>query len=135
MSRDWMALADEALEMDGIARERAREALAAPPEATWELLAAARRVRTRHHGNRVRVHVLCNAKLGGPYDRAQWMTAGVSPKIAGMSDKFLIGAGGGGFLMFYAHDRVRLRKAMQEVGLLEVRFGFDYAGTQQVAGS
>jgi biotin synthase len=64
MSRDWMALADEALEADGIARERAREALAAPPEETWELLAAARRVRTARHGNRVRVHVLLNAKEG-----------------------------------------------------------------------
>jgi biotin synthase len=59
-----MALADEALERDGIVRERAREALAAPPEAAWELLAAARRVRVHHHGNRVRVHVLRNAKLG-----------------------------------------------------------------------
>jgi biotin synthase len=63
--RDWMALADEALERDGIARERAREALEAPEGEAWELLAAARRVRVRHHGNRVRVHVLLNAKLGG----------------------------------------------------------------------
>jgi len=63
--RDWSALADEALETDGIARERAREALAAPEDAAWDLLAAARRVRVAHHGNRVRVHVLCNAKLGG----------------------------------------------------------------------
>ncbi len=65
MNRDWSALADEALEQDGIARERAREALAAPAEAAWELLAAARRVRVAHHGNRVRVHVLLNAKEGG----------------------------------------------------------------------
>jgi biotin synthase len=63
--RNWAALADEALETDGIARERAREALAAPEDAAWDLLAAARRVRVAHHGNRVRVHVLCNAKLGG----------------------------------------------------------------------
>ena len=63
--RDWARLADEALEMDGIARERAREALAAPEAEAWDLLAAARRVRVVHHGNRVRVHVLCNAKLGG----------------------------------------------------------------------
>ena len=63
--KDWARLADEALEMDGIARERAREALAAPEAEAWDLLAAARRVRVVHHGNRVRVHVLCNAKLGG----------------------------------------------------------------------
>ncbi len=65
MARNWMALADEALEGDGVARERAREALAAPEPETWEILAAARRVRAAHHGNRVRVHVLCNAKMGG----------------------------------------------------------------------
>jgi D-glycero-alpha-D-manno-heptose-7-phosphate kinase len=41
----------------------------------------------------------------------------------------LIGAGGGGFLMFYAEDRVRLRKAMHEAGLKEVRFSFDFRGT------
>jgi D-glycero-alpha-D-manno-heptose-7-phosphate kinase len=41
----------------------------------------------------------------------------------------LIGAGGGGFLMFYTEDRVRLRKAMHEAGLKEVRFAFDFRGT------
>src|SRR5215813_405155 len=34
----------------------------------------------------------------------------------------LIGAGGGGFLMFYAEDKVRLRRTMREAGLQEVRF-------------
>jgi biotin synthase len=65
MTGDWAALADEAIARDGIPRGRAREALAAPEEATYDLLAAARRVRVRFHGNRVRVHVLLNAKLGG----------------------------------------------------------------------
>jgi D-glycero-alpha-D-manno-heptose-7-phosphate kinase len=41
----------------------------------------------------------------------------------------LIGAGGGGFLMFYAGDNVRLRKAMTRAGLREVRFRFDFGGT------
>jgi D-glycero-alpha-D-manno-heptose-7-phosphate kinase len=41
----------------------------------------------------------------------------------------LIGAGGGGFLMFYARDNVRLRKAMTAAGLREVRFRFDFGGT------
>lgn len=47
----------------------------------------------------------------------------------------LIGAGGGGFLMFYAEDRVRLRKAMLEAGLHEVRFQFDFEGTKVVTWS
>jgi D-glycero-alpha-D-manno-heptose-7-phosphate kinase len=42
----------------------------------------------------------------------------------------LIGAGGGGFLMFYAEDKVRLRRAMAHTGLREVRFRFDFEGTK-----
>jgi D-glycero-alpha-D-manno-heptose-7-phosphate kinase len=44
----------------------------------------------------------------------------------------LIGAGGGGFLMFYAGDKKRLRHAMREKGLQEVRFRFDFEGTKVV---
>jgi D-glycero-alpha-D-manno-heptose-7-phosphate kinase len=47
----------------------------------------------------------------------------------------LIGAGGGGFLMFYAEDKVRLRRALREAGLAEVRFRFDFEGTKVVAQS
>jgi D-glycero-alpha-D-manno-heptose-7-phosphate kinase len=42
----------------------------------------------------------------------------------------LIGAGGGGFLMFYASDKARLRHALREQGLREVRFRFDFEGTK-----
>jgi D-glycero-alpha-D-manno-heptose-7-phosphate kinase len=42
----------------------------------------------------------------------------------------LVGAGGGGFLMFYATDRNKLRRAMSEAGLEEVRFRFDFEGTK-----
>jgi D-glycero-alpha-D-manno-heptose-7-phosphate kinase len=45
----------------------------------------------------------------------------------------LIGAGGGGFLMFYASDKIKLRRAMREKGLQEVRFRFDFEGTKVVA--
>ena len=44
----------------------------------------------------------------------------------------LVGAGGGGFLMFYAEDHRRLRAAMQSAGLEEVRFRFDFEGTKVV---
>ena len=44
----------------------------------------------------------------------------------------LIGAGGGGFLMFYAADNARLRHAMRGKGLQEVRFRFDFEGTKVV---
>lgn len=42
----------------------------------------------------------------------------------------LIGAGGGGFLLFLADAPYRLRKAMQAQGLPELRFQFDYQGTR-----
>jgi D-glycero-alpha-D-manno-heptose-7-phosphate kinase len=45
----------------------------------------------------------------------------------------LIGAGGGGFLMFYAADKTRLRHAMREKGLREVRFRFDFEGTRMIS--
>jgi D-glycero-alpha-D-manno-heptose-7-phosphate kinase len=44
----------------------------------------------------------------------------------------LIGAGGGGFLMFYAAEKERLRHAMRQAGLTEVRFRFDFEGTKQI---
>ena len=40
----------------------------------------------------------------------------------------LIGAGGGGFLLFYTEDKTRLRHAMREAGLREVRMRFDFEG-------
>ncbi len=45
----------------------------------------------------------------------------------------LIGAGGGGFLMFLAEDQQRLRLSMQSAGLREVRFRFDFDGTRVLA--
>lgn len=47
----------------------------------------------------------------------------------------VVGAGGGGFLMFYAHDRNRLRRTMARAGLEEVRFRFDFGGTQVLLSS
>ncbi|HET7294380.1 MAG TPA: galactokinase [Vicinamibacteria bacterium] len=44
----------------------------------------------------------------------------------------LLGAGGGGFLLFYAEDKARLRRAMARQGLREVRFRFDHEGTRVV---
>ncbi len=45
----------------------------------------------------------------------------------------LIGAGGGGFLMFYARDTARLRHALMGTGLEEVRFRFDFEGTKVIS--
>jgi D-glycero-alpha-D-manno-heptose-7-phosphate kinase len=41
----------------------------------------------------------------------------------------LVGAGGGGFLMLYTEEKTRLRRALCEAGLQEVRWRFDFHGT------
>lgn len=47
----------------------------------------------------------------------------------------LVGAGGGGFLMFMAKDRNQLRKAMTNADLEEVRFKFDFEGAKVMMSS
>jgi D-glycero-alpha-D-manno-heptose-7-phosphate kinase len=42
----------------------------------------------------------------------------------------LIGAGGGGFLLFYTEKKTSLREAFRREGLMEVKLGFDYEGTK-----
>jgi D-glycero-alpha-D-manno-heptose-7-phosphate kinase len=50
----------------------------------------------------------------------------------GASGGKLVGAGGGGFLMFYANDIEKLRAAMYKKDMPEVRFKFDFEGTAVV---
>ena len=45
----------------------------------------------------------------------------------------LVGAGGGGFLMFVAKDRYQLRKRMNQLGLNELNFKFDFLGAQAIS--
>lgn len=47
----------------------------------------------------------------------------------------LIGAGGGGFLMFYSEEKTRLRRALRDAGLREIRMRFDFEGASLVARS
>jgi D-glycero-alpha-D-manno-heptose-7-phosphate kinase len=65
----------------------------------------------------------------GDIDR--WITAGLD---SGASGGKLVGAGGGGFLLFYAENKSGLRQAMAELGLREIRFGFDYEGSKLIVG-
>ena len=59
----------------------------------------------------------------------EWYELGIKNGAVGGK---LVGAGGGGFLMFYAADRNKLRHVMKKAGLEEVRFGFDFEGTKVV---
>jgi len=59
----------------------------------------------------------------------EWYELG---RKAGAIGGKLVGAGGGGFLMFYAPEPMKVRAAMVEAGLEEVRFRFDFDGTRVV---
>ena len=59
----------------------------------------------------------------------EWYELG---RKAGAVGGKLVGAGGGGFLMFYAPEPNRVRTAMAGAGLEEVRFRFDFDGTKVV---
>ena len=44
------------------------------------------------------------------------------------------GAGGGGFFTFYCEEKhSQLRKKMKEMGLIELRYDFDFEGTKVLA--
>jgi D-glycero-alpha-D-manno-heptose-7-phosphate kinase len=62
----------------------------------------------------------------------RWYRAGLENGAVGGK---LVGAGTGGFLMFYAGDAARLRAAMAAEGLPETRFTFDLDGTVVLARS
>lgn len=55
-----------------------------------------------------------------------WLRQGIAAGAAGGK---LIGAGGGGFLLFYADVKAELRNTMSALGLEEVRFSFDHEGS------
>jgi D-glycero-alpha-D-manno-heptose-7-phosphate kinase len=59
----------------------------------------------------------------------EWYELG---RQAGAIGGKLVGAGGGGFLMFYAPEPMKVRQAMLGAGLEEVRFRFDFDGTRVV---
>ena len=44
----------------------------------------------------------------------------------------MIGAGGGGFLMFYVKDKAKLRDALRDTGMSEVRFRFEKEGSRVI---
>ena len=64
---------------------------------------------------------MTNAKID------EWYELG---RASGAIGGKLVGAGGGGFLMFYVEDHRRVRAAMAKAGLEEVRFRFDFEGTK-----
>lgn len=67
---------------------------------------------------------MSNPHIDGWYDLAM---------ANGATGGKLIGAGGGGFLLFHTAEKQRLRHALLQAGLREVRFRFDFEGTKVIA--
>ena len=67
--------------------------------------------------------VMSNERINHWYDLAMQ---------AGAKGGKLIGAGGGGYLMFLCEERARVRQVLAEEGLEEVRFRFDFEGTKVI---
>ena len=44
----------------------------------------------------------------------------------------VVGAGGGGFLMFFTKDKQKLINALAKEGLIETKFHFDFKGTKTI---
>jgi D-glycero-alpha-D-manno-heptose-7-phosphate kinase len=87
---------------------------------------------THQFGQLMDEHWAHKKKRSGGMSNAQiddWYSTAMANGAVGGK---LVGAGGGGFLMFYASDRVQLRAAMAHAGLEEVRFKFDFEGTKTV---
>jgi D-glycero-alpha-D-manno-heptose-7-phosphate kinase len=74
-----------------------------------------------------------SAKMTDPFMDECYETACKNGALGGK----LIGAGGGGFFMFYCHnsDKPRLSQAMKKAGLKPMRFRFDFEGTKILVNS
>jgi D-glycero-alpha-D-manno-heptose-7-phosphate kinase len=83
-----------------------------------------------HFGQIMHEHWQHKKKRSGLMSNAEidrWYTMALENGAIGGK---LIGAGGGGFLMFYTEQKSRLRKTLRDAGLMEIKFGFDYEGTK-----
>ena len=91
--------------------------------------------KTEHFGELMHEHWEHKKRRSGGMSNPQideWYELGMKNGAVGGK---LVGAGGGGFLMFMARDRNKLRHAMVHAGLEEVRFKFDFEGTKVVLSS
>ena len=73
------------------------------------------------HEKKKRSKIMSNSKINFWYEEAL--------KNGAIGGK-LVGAGGGGFLMFYAKDKEMLQNYFFKSGVEEVKFKFDFEGTK-----
>lgn len=96
----------------GLSTKRALEA--------GDVVAFAHLMNDHWQQKKLRSSAMSNADIDRWYDSAM---------AAGALGGKLVGAGSGGFLLFYAKDTESVRQAMAEAGLSEVHFQFDHDGS------
>jgi D-glycero-alpha-D-manno-heptose-7-phosphate kinase len=89
-----------------------------------DCLAFAELMREHWEYKRSRSTGMSNADIDRAYDRAI---------AAGATGGKLVGAGGGGFLLFYSRRPIELRAAMADEGFQQLRFAFDHDGSTVLA--
>jgi len=70
---------------------------------------------------------ICNSTIDDLYELGRSQGGAIGGK--------LVGAGGGGFLLFSAPDRPKLRRVMAQAGIAEMDFTFDFDGSVVLARS
>jgi D-glycero-alpha-D-manno-heptose-7-phosphate kinase len=94
-----------------------------------EIERALQRGDTREYGRLLHEHWLIKQRRSGGMSSTHINELyDIGMKSGALGGK-LVGAGGGGFLLFYTEDRGSLRRAMTECGLSEMRFQFDHEGS------
>lgn len=100
-------------------------------EIGWQIKSVLEAGDLRRFGNLLDMHWRIKKQLSGKVssDRIdRWYK--IAKENGALGGK-IIGAGGGGFFMFYCEDdRGKLRAAMANEGLIEMRFDFDFEGTK-----
>ncbi|MBI2155894.1 MAG: hypothetical protein HYU26_03145 [Candidatus Rokubacteria bacterium] len=101
-------------------------------EIGWEIKGALEAGQLRRFGELMDEHWDVKKQLSGQVSGGQFDRWYDLAKTAGAVGGKLMGAGGGGFFVFYSENGKKpgLREAMAREGLMELRFHFDFEGTK-----
>ncbi|MBI4169731.1 MAG: hypothetical protein HY510_07320 [Acidobacteria bacterium] len=111
---------------------RVIDALHRIKEIGWEIKGALERGELRKFGELMETHWEVKKQLSGQVSGNQFDRCYDVAKASGAVGGKLMGAGGGGFFVFYCEngDKPKLREAMAREGLMELRFHFDFEGSK-----
>jgi D-glycero-alpha-D-manno-heptose-7-phosphate kinase len=101
-------------------------------EIGWQVKEALETANLRRFGELLDHHWQSKKKLSKRVSSDRFDSLYEMAKASGALGGKIMGAGGGGFFMFYCenHDKARLRELMAVQGLKEMRFAIDYDGSK-----